>query len=108
MSELLFKPVEKGPRRINIGSAVRNPFAGRTTLGSGVAAVTVSTTMIKSGSMMSMATFPASVVVAANSGGRIVVNSVVHEKSFCFSRATGVGVPWDEVISWEITQTQWK
>jgi hypothetical protein len=55
-----------------------------------------------------MATMPGSVGIGHNSGGNIVVNSIVHRTSFAFARATGGGVPWGEVIAWEIMETSWK
>src|SRR5262245_17099997 len=106
MPELMFKQTLRGPVRTKTGGA--NPWAGRTTLNSGSVSVTVSTCIIQSNSILHMATFPASRGVAANSGGYIGVASVVDGRSFAFARATGVAVPWDEVISWEIVRTSWK
>ena len=106
MTELLFKPTLRGPLRTRT-SGEANPWAGRTTLNSGSAAVTVATALVQSDSIIRYGTLPSSLGVAANSGGGIVVSSVVDSVSFDFARATGVAVPWDEQVMWEIVKTSW-
>lgn len=78
-------------------------WADRTTLTSGSASVTVSTALVNSDSIFWMATVPTSVGV--NSGGGIVVSSIVSGKSFAFARAEGQGVGWNEVITWTLIRT---
>ncbi len=106
MSELLFKPTLRGPMRTRT-TGEENPWAGRTVLASGSASVTVSTALIQSDSIVRYGTQPNSVGVAANSGGAVVVNSIVDSVSFAFARATGVAVPWDEAVMWEVLRTSW-
>ena len=106
MAELLFKPTLRGPMRTRT-SGEQNPWAGRTTLSSGSATITVSTTLIQSNSIVRYGTQANSIGVAANSGGPIVAANVVDGVSFDFARATGVAVPWDETIMWEIVRTSW-
>jgi hypothetical protein len=45
-----------------------------------------------------------SVGVAANSGGAVVINSIVNGISFAFARETGVAVPWNTTINWMLVQ----
>ena len=106
MTELLFKPTLRGPMRTRT-SGEANPWAGRTALNSGSAAVTVSTALVQSDSIIRYGTLPSSLGVAANSGGAIVVNGIVDGVSFDLARATGVAVPWDETIMWELVRTSW-
>lgn len=81
-------------------------FTGRATIASGSALVTVSTANIRSTSLFrSLVSIPSSLGVAANSGGGICVRSVVHMVSFAIARPTGVAVPWDEQVHWELLQT---
>lgn len=107
MAELLFKPTLRGPMRTRTVAAEPNPWAGRTTLNSGSATITVSTTLIQSDSIIRYGTQANSVGVAANSGGPIVVANVVDGVSFDFASATGIAVPWDRTIMWELVRTSW-
>ena len=101
--EQLFRPWFYGQptaamSHANVGP---EPWVGRTTLDSGSVAVTVSTTLVSSGKTgIFTMTQPGSVGVSANSGGHIVVNSLVDGVSFAFARSTGVAAPWDETITW--------
>jgi hypothetical protein len=106
MAELLFKPTLRGPMR-TITTGEENPWAGRTVLASGSATITVSTAAIQSDSIVRYGTLPSSLGVAANSGGTIVVSSIVDGVSFALARATGVAVPWDETVMWELVRTSW-
>lgn len=99
--ELLFGPVLHGSPAVATAKGVGN----RATLSSGSAFTTVSTQLVTSGCMVLLGTQPGSVAVAHNSGGCVVVNSVVDGVSFALARATGVAVPWDEQVSWLIVST---
>jgi len=102
-NEKLNKAFYTGPGFTRIGQA--NAWAGRTTLNSGSATVTVSTTMVSSDDIIRYGSSVSSVGVGANSGGAIVVNSIISATSFAFARATGTAVPWDEIIMWELVRT---
>jgi hypothetical protein len=80
-------------------------FAGRTTLNSGSVSVTVSTAAVRSNSIFRLATVVSTVGLGHNSGGNIVVNSVVHNTSFALARAVGVACPFPEIATWEIVNT---
>src|SRR3989304_3485665 len=99
----LWKGWQRGPMIAKSGGT--NPFANRTTLNSGSASVVVSTALVSSNSLIMFGTQPSSVGVGANSGGAIVVNSIVSGTSFAFARATGTAVPWNEVIMWSLIKT---
>lgn len=75
---------------------------GRTTLSSGSVSVTVSNAMINSDQLVGLTLEIGSAGVGANSGGGIAVNSVVHGTSMALTRPTGVAVPWDDTVHWEI------
>ena len=105
MAELLFKPLLRGPISTRVAPTEPNPWAGRTTLNSGSATVVVSTSAVQSDDIFKIAENPGSLGVAANSGGPIVVNSIVQNVSFIFGRSTGVAVPWDTTIMWELLRT---
>jgi len=100
-NELIRRPVQKGPTMLPT-RALANQWAGLTTLASGSTSQVVSTTAITSDSFVFLGTRVNSVGVGHNSGGNIVVNSIVHGVSFAFARATGSAVAWDEVVMWEI------
>jgi len=80
-------------------------WAGRTTLSSGSSSVTVSTALVNSDSLILKCSEVASVGVGANSGGAILVNSIVSATSFAFARATGTAAPWDETVMWMLIRT---
>ena len=102
--EQLFGPVFRGPRTTILeGGAAA--WAGRTTINSSDASVTVSTAMVASGQLFNLGVEPGSLGVGANSGGMVVVSSIVDNVSFALAYATAVGVPWDTDISWEIVRT---
>ena len=105
MAELLFKPLLRGPISTRTAPTESNPWAGLTTLNSGDATVTVSTSAVQSDDIIKIAENPGSLGVAANSGGHIVVTSIVQNTSFIFGRSTGVAVPWDTTIMWELMRT---
>jgi len=107
------------PRRVEEGMLRQGPdfnriytdgraFCGRTTLGSGSASVTVSTGVINSNSMFRLASIVGSTALGANSGGGVVVNSIVSGVSFALARPTGTAVAWSDIVSWEIVRTGMK
>lgn len=100
--DTLHNPLQLGPTQTSPLST--HAWIGRTTLSSGSAAVTVTTAHAASDMVVKYGSVVGSVGVGANSGGAIVVNSVVAGTSFAFARATGVAVPWDEVIMWELVR----
>ncbi len=102
-NEVFRRPKFRGPSFMQ-SPAGRGQFAGLTTLASGSASVTVSTGVINSNSMFRLATIANSVGAASNSGGHVVVNSIVSGVSFALARATATAIPWDEVVSWEIVK----
>ncbi len=100
----LFRPLLRGPM-LSRTSGETNPWAGRTNVPSGSATVTVSTALVNSDSIIRFGTEVTSVGVGANSGGAVVVNSIVSGVSFAFARATAVAAPWDETVMWELVKT---
>lgn len=97
---------QQGPRMLRTsrpGGAQQ--FAGRTTLSSGSASVTVSTAVVNSDTMFFLGSVVTSAGGAANSGGGLAVNSVVSGVSFALARPTGTAVPFDETVSWELVLT---
>jgi hypothetical protein len=101
--EELFGPHFRGPPLTQLTTL--GAWAGRTSLGSAQASVTVSTAVVNSDSVFMIASNPGSVGVGANSGGAVVVNSIVSGVSFALARATAVGAPWDSTVSWMIWRT---
>lgn len=95
----------RGPLNLAPGSGA-SLFGGRTTINSGSASVTVSTTNVKSDSIILGTVEVGSVGVLVNSGGgQIVVNSIVQGTSFAFARADGDAVSWDDTIMWMLMNT---
>lgn len=102
-TEKLSKAFTAGTPFTKIGQA--NAWAGRTTVDSGTVSVTVSTTMITSDAIFRLGSSVSSVGLGANSGGVIVVNSIVDSVSFALVRATAIAAPWDEIVMWELVRT---
>lgn len=109
------RPIERFNRPQHVGpvmvvtsgvAGTKYVAAGYTTLSSGSASVTVSTTAINSDSLVMHASKPGSIGVVVSSGDpRIVVNSVVSAVSFALARADGSTAPWDETVMWELKLT---
>lgn len=95
---------QHGPRYLKGGGSFKGTqFAGRTTLASGSASVTVSTPAIGSDAVVMWGTQVSSITGGLSSGGGgVVVNSVVHARSFAFAWQGGIGIPQDVVVMWEI------
>lgn len=98
----IFGGLLKTPMAIAPNAGGANEFGGRITLGSAQASVTVSTTMVHSDSLIMFGTQCSSVGIVVGSHGYVCVNSIVDGVSFVFARSTNVGVPWDEIVMWEI------
>ena len=102
--EVARRPFQTGPSFLKQQVGTRRQFAGRTTLNSGSASVTVSTAVVNSDSII-MYGIQASSVGAQNSAFNIVVNSIVSGVSFAFARILGAGGPDNSTIMWEIKKT---
>ncbi len=100
--ELLFGPHLKNAP-LTDSTAGAGQFAGRTTLASGSSSVTVSTAMVNSNSIILAMSEVGS--VGANSGGALVVNSIVSGTSFALARSTANAVAWDDTVMWLLLRT---
>jgi len=107
--EQLFFPMFKGQPSTNTnqGGLASNPFAGFATVNSGSAAVTVSTNLVTSGSLVFIGTqvlgaAPAHVV----SGSNLVVTSIVDGTSFNIARAGATAHAYDETVGFMIWATK--
>lgn len=103
--ELLWGALFKAPPTFPFTGS-RYDFAGLTVIPSGSVAKTVSNQNVGSGMFVLFGTQPGSVGVGANSGGHVVVNSVVDGISMSLSRANGVAAPWDETVMWVIAKSR--
>ena len=106
MSELLFKPTLRGPMRTRTNSQEASFWAGRTTLNSGSATVTVSTTTIKSDSIIQYGV-EANTRQDSGVGAPIEVMSIEEAVSFAFGFAGGETVARDTTIMWWLMNTSW-
>jgi len=97
--EQFFGPTLRGPVLTKAQSA-SNQFAGRTTLASGSATVTVSTTSVKSDSIIFHALQAATV-----SSGAICVRSINPGVAFSFGWTDGGARAFDSTIMWRIELT---
>ena len=96
--EQLFSPVFRG-RPLTKANSAPGQWAGRTTLTSGTATITVSTTQVKSNSLIFLgAQAPAAVNSAT--GKPIEVKTMIDSSYFVLGTADGVGMGRDTVISW--------
>lgn len=102
--EMLFGPLLRGQPGTRT-SEETNAWAGRTSLGSGSSSVTVSTTLVKSDSLIFLTEAPGSVTTVAGSHGHVVVNSIVHGISFALARSTATATPWSATVGWMIWRT---
>ena len=102
MTEALFSGTLYGPLTTKLQSA-SNQWAGFTTLASGSATVTVSTTTIKSDSLV---LYGLSALSAQNSGfgQTIEITSISHGNSFEFGWSEGYAIDRDTTIHWLIVQ----
>jgi|SRR3989304_3104065 len=93
----------QGPLSVKTNSAA-NQFSGITTLGSGGATVTVSTTAVKSNSLILHSVRGTSNVNSAT-GKTIEVKSIVDGSYFSFGTADGVAMARDTSIHWMLFRT---
>lgn len=107
--EQLWGPQFRGGPTLTLSGAGQSAaFAGRTVIQSGSVFVTVSTSLVKSDSIILPGIEVGSVGVAVNSGaslGKVVVNSIVDGTSFAFARPSGVAVDWDDTVMWLMFST---
>ena len=106
MAEFLFKPTLRGPMRTRTAPTEANPWAGRTTLNPGSATVTVSTSVVKSDSII-QALVEANTRQSSGVATPIEVMSIQEGVSFAFGTAGGETLARDTTIMWDITNTSW-
>ena len=103
--ELLKRAFLSGPLGVRATSGMAGgQFAGLTALSSGTATVTVSTTQIKSDSIVN-ATFAVATTCGSGIGYNIGVSSIVHGVSFNMGYFDGQGRAPGGTIMWEIKRT---
>lgn len=90
MSELLFDAILKAPLRTKTDSGA-SQWAGTTILGSGQTSVTVSTTLVKSSSLI----FSQVQVTGVASNFGVNVRTIIDATSFTFSHADAAARPID-------------
>lgn len=81
------------------------PGAGFATLGSGVAAVTISHGLVKSGDLITLTCYPASHGAIASNQGYIGITSINPGVGFVARTITGVAYPWDTGLHWILRRT---
>lgn len=82
-----------------------NQYAGRTTLASGSATVTVSTTVVNSDSIVWMGLAAPGTNVASGQFKAIEVKSIDAGNAFVLGTADGVAMARDTVVMWTIVHT---
>ena len=97
--EQIFRGILRGPLLTKVPT---NPWADTVTLNAGSAFQTISTTNIKSNSIILLGNQVGSIGTGANSGGALVVNSFVQGTSFVIATATGVGSPYSQKVHYLI------
>lgn len=101
--ETLYGPGFFGPPVISVASK-SNQFAGRTTLSSGSATVTVSSTVIGSDSIIRLA-MQTHVRQNSGFGQPVEVASISPGNFFTLSTADGVAFARDTTIMWDIVKS---
>ena len=107
MSELLFKPTLRGPMRTRTAPTEPNAWAGRTTLNSGSATSTVSTTLIQSDSIIQYG-IEANTRQDSGVGAAIEVMSIIDGSGFAFGTSGGETLARDTTIMWSLMRTSWE
>lgn len=100
--EQLHGPHLRGPATIVTSPDARGVFMGVETIASGSVTQVVSTTEVVSGDWFNISVQISSADAGVNSGGFVAVNSIVDNTSFALTWATGVAVPQDAIVSWEL------
>lgn len=100
----LFDALLRGP--LSVKTNQTNKFAGFGTVNSGSVAATVSTALVRSGSIILLTErAPASLGIAVSSGGHLVVTSIVNNTSFNVANVKGDDTVYDRTFSWMIVQS---
>lgn len=102
--ELHQRELLKGPS-MTMANSSQNQWAGRTTLASGQATVTVSTIQVQSDCLIFATPMH---VTAQNSGfgGGVCVRSISEGNSFVLGWTDAVGRAFDATIMWEMRRTR--
>jgi|SRR3972149_3933087 len=101
--EQLFGPVFRGPA-MTIANSSAKQWAGRTAIASGATSQVVSTTAIKSNSILSFGV-QATTVTASGIGKFIEVVSLSSGNWFTFGTSDGAALPQSVVVMWQIYKT---
>ena len=101
--ELLFRPLLRGPAYTEANSGP-SQFAGRTTLSSGSATVVISTSVVKSDSLI-FAQPEANTRQSSGVAQPIEVMSIADGAHFSFGTADGEALARDTTIMWGILNT---
>lgn len=105
--ETSFRPLFKGKLTLpTSGNPAGGQFAGRTTIGSGQTHVVVTTSAVKSDSIIRYGVQIGSMSLVSSGVGHIAVNSIVDSTTFAFARHNAYPQKWDDVVMWEIVNTQ--
>lgn len=102
--EALSRAFLRAPLAVRATSGMAGQFAGRTTLNSGTATATVSTTNIKSDSLVFHG-FQVATLCGSGVGYTIGVSSIVHGVSFAVGYIDGQGRAPGGTVMWEIRRT---
>jgi hypothetical protein len=103
--EQLFDPLLHAPLNTKTDQ-ITQPFAGFATISSGSLAKTVSTNMVRSGSLIFVTErAPSSLGVAVSSAGHLVVTSIVNNISFNVVGAKGDDTVYDRGFNWFLIQS---
>ena len=102
--EYLSRAFLRAPLGVRATSGMAGQFAGRTTLLSGTAYATVSTTNIKSDSLVFMS-FQVSTTAVDSIAPLLAVSSLRHGISFALGYVDGTGRGPGGTIMWEIRRT---
>jgi len=101
-AEQLFRANVRGAMTYPTSPVAAGAFFGVASIASGGATQTVSTTAVTSDAVIFVTSQPSSLSVGMNSGGAVVVSSLVDGVSFAVAAATGVGYPYGVSVNWEI------
>lgn len=101
-ADQLHRPNQRGAMTLVESPVGAGPFAGVATIASGAVTAVVSTTVVKSNSMVFITADITSPGVWVNSHGGVHVNSLVDGVSFAIGSNTGVGVALPFDVNWEI------
>lgn len=104
--EQFFRPMARGPGNFpqSLQALAANQFAGSTLVASGVALVTVSTSLVKSNSVIPILGTLIATAPTSTNAGHFAVMSVVDATSFMLTRVNSVPAPFGETVYWSIMQ----